>query len=422
MDAGEPLMAQKAGVPFKHASELKLFTLGQNRRVEAWIAQNWDRAGLTGPLDKSYISKALSGLPILEPVVKALDMLFAEICADPWAWCEPPEHVEDMPEYAPLSWWYVTLSPPIPWTTFSTMSVRPLKEAYREVTQTRLSEWRSRLKGACDQYKADRALVEALRADVTPEYQHWVQEESGWRLAQSGGQKYRVGNPGLRGRPADEIGLAYALADTSLPLPLITEARLAYQMPEAWPVDDHVSEPVEPWNGQEFEGVEWVEWKGLGGADLNLGLCEVENRVVYCWDGERYVIADLPDGVGRAVRLRQRTGNGYYWLPWRAATFRERDLIKYGFTRAHDTEEELLSMRDEKIAEIWEGQQESWAENSPYSPFNQKHYPDGIPEAVAIAQFEVNLERARTNPKVRDEQAEIARRKMGFRQRLRRRP
>lgn len=38
MDTGEPLMAQNAGVPFKHTYELKLFTLGQNRRVEAWIA------------------------------------------------------------------------------------------------------------------------------------------------------------------------------------------------------------------------------------------------------------------------------------------------------------------------------------------------------------------------------------------------
>ena len=57
-------MVQKSGVVFEHASAVKLFTLGQNKRVEMWIARNWERAGMAGPIDKSYVSKALSSLPV----------------------------------------------------------------------------------------------------------------------------------------------------------------------------------------------------------------------------------------------------------------------------------------------------------------------------------------------------------------------
>ncbi len=395
-------MAQKAGVPFAHASELKLFSLGQNRRVESWIAHNWERAGMTGPIDKSYVSKALSSLPVLEPVVNALGILFDEITSDPWEWCKPPEQVEDLADYAPLSWWYVVLDPPVAWTAFASMSSRPLKAAYREVTQTRLSEWRSRLRAACDQYKADHALVRALRADEAPEY---CQDDDG--------QRHRVGNPGLHGRTPDEIGLAYALSRMTLPLPLIKEARLAYDRPNASPVHDHVSEPVEPWNGLEFEGVERADWESLETRDGRPVYRQVENHVRYYWDGQRYQIEDIYEG--QFARVRDADSG-----QWRDTTAEERDHMITRMERKHETVDELLARRDQWIADKWASAQEDNAAPLSFSEIKmgtKSRIPTTFEDVVAA--FEREVESLRTSHVARNEQVDLARARMKFRHGLR---
>lgn len=390
-------MAQQAGVIFEHASELKLFTLGQNKRVEAWIARNWKRASMTGPIDKSYVSKALSSLPVLEPVVKALDLLFDDIRADPWAWCKPPERVEDMPEYAPLSWWYDVLKPPVPWTAFACMSSRPLKEAYREVTQTRLSEWSSRLRAACDQFMADHDLLRALRADEDPEYQYY-----------GDGQRHRVGNPGLRGRTPEEIGLAYAFSRAMMPLPLIEEARLDYDRPNASPVHDHISEPIEPWMGLAFEGVERGYWEDPRQSqtyrwvlDLPEGAhVEVEHKVLYYWDGSRYLVED----VAKFARIKPGES-----ATWRDTTQKEHDLQFTGIERKHDTVEELLARRGQWIADHWASMKADWAGPGLGGIMRRNAQPDGVPESEAVAFFDAAVEWARTSPDVRAEQEDVAR-------------
>mgnify|MGYP003645526693 CR=1 FL=1 len=51
-------MSTKIGtVVFAEAEALRQFTIGQNMRVEAWVADNWERVGLTGPIHKSTVSK-----------------------------------------------------------------------------------------------------------------------------------------------------------------------------------------------------------------------------------------------------------------------------------------------------------------------------------------------------------------------------
>jgi hypothetical protein len=92
---------------FEDAEAMRLFTLKQNARVVAWVTDNWERcAGLNGPIHKSTVSKALTSMPVVEPVANALDILFDEMRDDPWAWCKPPGSIEHLSEYAPMNWWY----------------------------------------------------------------------------------------------------------------------------------------------------------------------------------------------------------------------------------------------------------------------------------------------------------------------------
>ena len=50
---------------FSHAEAVRRFTLGQNKRVENWIARNWERLGLSGPVHKATVSNALNSNPYL---------------------------------------------------------------------------------------------------------------------------------------------------------------------------------------------------------------------------------------------------------------------------------------------------------------------------------------------------------------------
>jgi len=407
-------MAQKAGVVFKEHDEVRLFLRSRNHVVEKW---------LDGAYHKSTVSRALTGLPVSEELALSLGVMLDEMQHDPWAWCEPPERIEDvegLQDYASYKWWYDLLRPTVPFSRFERMPKHPLQADEAEFLQERLSEWRSRLKGACDQYKADFALVEALRADVNPEYQHWVQEDSVWRLGDrrpgEPGETYRhrVGNPGLRGRSADEIALAHALARVTLRLPLIEEARLAYDRTKVVEVKGHISRPVEPWNGDAFEGVEWDRWDDPR-PDWQRGpYFWVENKVIYYWDGERYQVRDIADGEGMFSRIRKSLRE-----PWRVPTARERELLVTKMERQYETADELLSRRAEKIAEIWESLKAEWASSGVGGAVARIAHPDGVPESVAVERFEAMVEAQRRRSEARDEQELIAERLAEFRNRLR---
>ena len=341
-------MTQEAGKVFIDAGALKLFTLGQNIRIESWIAANWERAGMRGPVGKDVVSKALMGKPVDPATVVALDVLFDEINADPWEWCKPPTSVDDLSEYAPLRWWYDALHPPITWARLERINAYPLEGDDRELTQQSLDAWASRLRAACDQYKTDQALVAALYADENPEFQGWVVRDGKTSLS-TGSQgdreiefRRRVGNAGLHGRTPEEIGLAYALADVTITLPLIKEASLAYARPNVRPVHGHYSEPIEPWAGDAFEGVEFVphlelpreftddedEAKKYGdGKPEARVILEAEHKVVFYWDGSRYLVEDVePFAQVREMR-------GYWRGEWRAPFARERDFLETGVVR-----------------------------------------------------------------------------------------
>jgi hypothetical protein len=389
-------MAQKVGVVFEHGDELRRFLRGRNRIVEAWLNQNWDRldVAMAGPVTRDTVSKVLGGRSVLEPVVKALHVLRDTIRANPWAWCKPPERVEDaegIRDYAEYAWWYDVLQPSVSFSRFERMTAQPLPPDEREYLNERLSDWSSRLKGACDQFMADHELLRALSADDAPKYQY------------HGGRRGRVGNPGLHGRTPEEIGLAYALSRATLPLPLIEEARLAYERPNVSPVHDHVSEPIVPWMGLEFEGVEIEDWEDTrrpASHRLVLELpprtaVQVEHKVIYYWDGSRYQVED----VEKFARIK--TG---YSATWRDTTSKERDLLVTGIERKHDTVEELLAKREAWIAEVL-------AEK-----------PVGTTESEVVALFDAMVDRLRVNQDALREQEDLARARSKFKRGLRRRP
>jgi len=292
---------------FANADNVKTFLLGQNRRVEAWFTEHWERLdGITGPIHKSTISKALSSAGVVAPVAAALDVLYDEMSDDPWAWCEPPESVDHLSDYAPLSWWFETLKPDTPWSKFERFKSNPPEGDTRAHVQGLLDAWRARLRTACDMYHEDRRLVQALWADSKPEYQKWgkvgdswVLEPKPWQNVKPGSLvRHRVGNKGLAGRSPEEIGLAYAMMDQALNLPLIREARLPYtRVARVHPVHDHESEPVEAWAGDEFEGVEpdvvhcySFDWDG---SKKDQESYWVLHRVRFYWTGDRYAVEDV---------------------------------------------------------------------------------------------------------------------------------
>lgn len=391
---------------FENADNIKQFTLNQNRRVVAWIADNWERLGLSGPIHKATVSRALGGQPVVEVVADALDVLFDEMRADPWAWCEPPADVDHLPDYAPLSWWYKVLKPPVAWSRFERIGQFPLDGDDRVLTQQRLDDWRGRLKAACDQFKADRALARALLADMRPEFQHWVEDEHGWMLVGSDDYEHtqgrklrrRVGQAGLHGCTPEQVGLAYALADVPFALPMVEEARLAYARPRVVPEHEHFSEPIEPWNGQEFDGVEIAVVEKR----------QVKHRVRYYWAGDRYEIEDVEP---------------FAWVfdqGWRAPTREERDYLETGMTRKTLTREEFLAGKEDWIASVMAQEQ---ADLDAGSFWQRQRFPDGIVVREEIeAQFEVVLGRIGDDDEAAaDERREIARRRIAFKRRLRRR-
>jgi hypothetical protein len=410
-------MAQKAGVVFKEHDEVRLFLRSRNHVVEKW---------LDGAVHKSTVSRALTGQPVSEELVGSLTAMLEEMRHDPWVWCEPPERIEDvegLQEYAPYKWWFDLLRPTVVFSRFERMPKHPLPEDELEFLQERLSAWRSRLRAACDQYKSDHALVEALRADMNPEYQNWVQEDTGWRLGSRRPGQYgethrqRVGNHGLHGRSADEIALAHALARVTRRLPLIEEARLAYDRTQIVTGMGSISAPVEPWNGDTFEGVEWTDWEDFRTKDEGNRpkYLEAEHRVLYCWDGSRYQVRDIGEGEGMFARVRTSK-----WEPWQVPSAREREMFATRVERRHDTVEEFLANRDQWIADCWESKKAEWSGPGIGGFVTRQAKPDGIPESEAIAAFENALEHLRSSLDAREERELIARRLVEFRNKLRR--
>ncbi|KIN64900.1 hypothetical protein Z946_3794 [Sulfitobacter noctilucicola] len=419
-------MATKADtVVVAQAEAIRQFTLGQNMRVEAWIAENWERVGLTGPIHKSTVSKALTSMPVVKPVADALDVLFSEMRDDPWAWCKPPSQIEDMPLYAPINWWFKTLrlKDAISWTRFERMSSQPLSEKDRSWVQERLDEWSEKLKAACDQFQTDRALVRALEADEDPEFQTWFVVDGEWRLDELGERvtpekelRRRAGNAGLHGRSEEEIGLAWALADSVLTLPDIPTAKLTYSRPRAVSGVTHFSEPVEPWNDQEFEGVEVAEF-AYDKPYTTTETYTIKHRVCFYWAGDRYKVEDIEPFA------MVKDGPD-----WREATMQEKDLFMTGIKREHLSRDEMMAIRDEWIDETLAGMVLRQDEREPPSggngwkspPTRREEYPDGIPRSLAEGSFEAMIGRI-DDEAAADEQREVARRRMAFMRQLRRR-
>lgn len=403
-------------VVFEHGDELKRFMRNQNKRIEAWIAQNHSDIGLDGPIHKSTVSRALGGFPVVEPVANALDILYSKIRQDPWVWCEPPSDLDNLFEYASVQWWYDVLKPPVSHYRFERSRKFPLEGADRALVQECFDKWRDNLKAACDQYKIDSELVRALEHDESPEYQYWDGLElvtlEHYELAKDDPRgrskvtRHRVGNAGLLGRTDEEIGMAWALADVVISLPLVDEARLSYTRPNPVSNVEHFSEAIEPWNGQEFEG---IEYRSSEHSNLS-----ARGTVRYYWAGDRYKVEDIDP----FAHVAEFTGPSEE-MEWREPTARERDLLETGmFIDASDTREYLQANRDAIVDEQWERWKDRW--NTEFAM--KKEYPEGVPRDAVEQVFELRLERAdEVSAEKADERREIARRRMAFKRQLRRR-
>ena len=247
----------------------------------------------------------------------------------------------------------------------------------------------------------------------------------GERKRTAGAFQRRVGNAGLHGRTPEEIGLAYALADTVMPLPLIAEARLLYARPRVVPMPGHYSSPVEPWTGDAFNGFEQDVVELETGFDEDRAVritatFDVEHDVTYYWSGDRYEVED----VQRFARIRERQVD----QDWRAPTRDERDLLEIGMVRKFLTVEEMQATRAEWVARIWAQAKEAWArpDREQFSTggnrwFKIADYPDGVPVSLIETAFDAEVAALASNEEARDEYQAVSRLRMQFTQRLRRR-
>lgn len=393
---------------FTHAEAVRRFTLEQNRRVEDWLARNRERVGLATTPSAGTISNALAGKQVSAELVSALNLMVQEMRADPWAWCEPPNEVEAFSDYAPLRWWHriLDLKDDIPMSVFARVGTLKLSDERYRILAKRFDSWFFRLRAACDQYKADRALVQALAADEDPEFQAFCLVDGEWRLgaAHAGTverrELHRVGNPGLHGRSLEEVGMALALQSVSMSLPDIERACLTYARPEPERIDEWHSDPVEPWNGIEFDGVEYhqggMEFENVAKPPSDPTLW----RVRFWWDGERYQVED----VEPFARVKQ---DGQ----WRDTTQQEREFWITGM-EPMETRADLLDRKDAWIDEVLQSRNASptWQD--------RMNYPDGVPREVIEKQFEVVLSRI-CESEAAQHNAESERRLRRFRRGLR---
>ena len=396
---------------FEEGYAVRKFLDEQNFRVVDWVSANWQRFDMDGPVDKTIISRALLGQPVRETTVKALEALYQEMRDDPWEWCKPPETVEGLArDFRPLTWWFATLKPPIPEYRFKRLRTQLLPDDMRADVQQRLDEWSSRLRAACDRFKADTRLVRAVQADERPEYQHWV-DDGGWRLvseaefgfAKSRKLRRRVGDAGLYGCTPEEIGQAYALMDAVRPLPVVQEARLAYAQPRGVPEHDHYSEEVAPWNGDEFEGYEIAQAviKPAQYVGDREELVTVRHHVCYWWDGERYQVEDLQ-------KFAQVLDGD-----WREPTRDERDLLETGMKRERITQAEFEANREEWVERLYQ----SMLDEAKAKPWIYLTAPTREDAEAAFAERLARID----DEAAADERREIARLRMEFKRTLRRR-
>lgn len=168
---------------FEHGHDLMRFLLGHNKRAQAWVEANFERLGLDHPLDKSTISLALNEKPVPPIVVRAFQDLYREIYSDPWAWCRPPDTLEELADFHGFAWWYriLRLDDVLTETAFDKLRKRPLKPDVRAAVQERLDTWSAKLRDVCEQQKADGELVRAYTADLDPQMDEWVSTAEGIR-------------------------------------------------------------------------------------------------------------------------------------------------------------------------------------------------------------------------------------------------
>lgn len=386
---------------FTQAEELRRACLEQNKRVERWLAVNWQRVGLESAVDKATISRALSGRPVRAEIVDALDTMIAEIYDDPWAWLEPPNDPSRFSQYAPLDWWYSTLDlheDQIPRSIFKRIQTRPLSDDQYRILDRHWRDWVGRLQAACDAFKRDRELVRAVEADLNPEYQTVA------------GKSGRVGNPGMIGKSLDEVAMALALTNIDMTLPDIERACSTYQRPDPITVDSWVSEPVVAFAGDEVEGFEWRDiirkdrdpFKRLE-PPVEPPARESHWRVRHRWDGSRYQVEDV-------LPFAQVLQDG----KWRDTTPEERERWITGLDRKQ-TRADLMAQKDEWIDDVWESRRTNtnWQD--------RLKWPDGIPREAIEQQFDVMLSRI-DDEAARENNADLERRLMKFNLTLRRRP
>ena len=96
--------------------------------------------------------------------------------------------------------------------------------------------------------------------------------------------------------------------------------------------------------------------------------------------------------------------------------------MKLEVDRQHETTDELLARRDQWIADTWASKKADWEGEGLGGIMQRQNQPDGVPESEAVAAFEAHLERTCLSQDVRDEQDLLARRRIEFMRKLRRRP
>lgn len=157
---------------FEEGENLRQF-LVQVKRVVEWLHENGEQYGLTEKVNDGTVSRALRGEKFDYRLTEALDALHTRAMRDPWAWCEPPETVEEL---TGLPWWHETLKPNVPLNTWNLMRKRPLSDDRKAAAQKLLIDYRGRLKAVCDLHAADARLKLAWAADILhPGYDEWVE-------------------------------------------------------------------------------------------------------------------------------------------------------------------------------------------------------------------------------------------------------
>lgn len=144
--------------------------------VEDWLVDYKDALEIDLKSVQPYVSLWLNDKDLPDEAAHWFQIVSAAALSYPWAFCDPPERVEDL---SPKSFWFEVLQPPVSATTWRSLKTRPVSDGKMRELQGLLDDYRERLRKACAIQADDWVLMSAYRMSEHPDFIGYIKSVQG---------------------------------------------------------------------------------------------------------------------------------------------------------------------------------------------------------------------------------------------------